>query len=103
MSRILRFGKHHGERPRVVDAAKVWEYVLPRLGFPLPEFITREIDRIIGEIWNASGEEISFHRCADALIELETHDILIPEARRERIVELMFEYLEDKGFLFRLD
>ncbi len=103
MPRILRFGKHPGERPRVVDAAKVWEYVLPRLGFPLPEFITQEIDRIIGEIWNASGEEISFHRCVDALAELETHDILIPEARRERIVELMFEYLEAKGFLFRLD
>jgi hypothetical protein len=103
MSRILRFGKHRGERPRVIDAAKVWEYVLPRLGFPLPQFISREIDRIIGEMWNARGEEITFHRCVDALAELETRDILIPEARRERIVELIFEYLEARGFLFRLD
>lgn len=103
MSKIIRFGKNRDERPRVVDAAKVWEYVLPRLGFPLPEFISQEIDRIIGELWNGHDAEISLHRCVEALTELENRDILIPEARRERIVTLMFEYLESEGFLFRLD
>jgi len=103
MAKIIRFGKSGDEQPRVLDAAKVWEYVLPRLGFPLPEFISLEIDRIIGDIWNAGENAITVHRCVDSLSELEAHDILIPEARRQRIVELMFEYLEENGFLFRLD
>ncbi len=103
MSKILRFGKNRGERPRAVDAAKLWEYVLPRLDFPLPEFIAKEIDGIIAGIWNAGETEISFHRCVEALAELQSRDILIPETRRERIVELMFEFLERSGFLFRLD
>jgi hypothetical protein len=103
MSRILRFGKSGDEKPRVLEAARLWEHVLPRLGFPLPEFISLEIDRIIGDIWNGGENAITVQRCVDALAELETHSILIPEARRKRIVELMFEYLEENGFLYRLD
>jgi len=99
MARILRFDR--GRRsPGDVDATKVWQYVLPRLDFPLPDFISDEIDRIIGEIWNASDSEISYYDCVRALDSLATHDIMIPPARREKIVGLVFEYLEKNGFLY---
>ena len=83
-----------------MDATKVWQYVLPRLDFPLPDFISDEIDRIIGEIWNASDREISYYDCVHALDSLATLDIMIPPARREKIVGLVFEYLEKNGFLY---
>ncbi len=99
MARILRFDR--GRRSSGdVDAKKVWQYVLPRLGFPLPDFISDEIDRIIGEIWNASESEISYAECVSALDSLQALDIMIPAARRERIVDLVFEYLEKNGFLY---
>ncbi len=79
---------------------KVWQYVLPRLDFPLPDFISDEIDRIIGEIWNSSDSEISYAECVSALDSLASLDIMIPQARRERIVDLVFEYLEKNGFLY---
>ncbi len=78
----------------------MWQYVVPRLGFPLPDFISDEIDRIIGEIWNASDREISYAECVSALDSLESLDIMIPPARREKIVDLVFEYLEKNGFLY---
>ncbi len=79
---------------------KVWQYVVPRLDFPLPDFISDEIDRIIGEIWNASDREISYSECVSALDSLAGLDIMIPAARRERIVDRVFEYLEKNGFLY---
>ncbi len=100
MARVLQFDRGRGGNTRNIDAVKVWQYVLPRLGFPLPDFISDEIDRIIGEIWNASEREISYYECVDALDSLARLDIMIPRARRERIVGLVFEYLEKKGFLY---
>ena len=98
MGRILKFSRDRRNDPGRIDAVKVWEYVLPRLGFPLPDFISREIDTIIGEVWNASDSEIDFYDCVSALETLGAKDILIPPARREKIVSLMFEYLEKNGF-----
>lgn len=103
MSKIIRFKKDPGERPKVVDAAKVWDYVLPRLDFPLPDFIYMEIDMLIAEIWNRGNSDIDFYDCVEALEKLESRDILIPPGRRQRIVELMFEYFEQNGHLFRLE
>lgn len=100
MGRILRFTR---EGVRNIDAAKVWDYVLPRLDFPLPDFITREIDSLIGDIWNASGSEVDFSDCVEALASLQAKDILIPEARREAIVSLVFEFLERQGFIERIE
>ena len=99
MARILKFNRDPQSGPGNIDAAKVWAYVLPRLDFPLPEFISREIDSIIGDIWNASESEIEFYDCVNALKSLQNRDILIPPARREKIVSLIFEYLENSGFL----
>ena len=103
MGRILRFSRDRDDGPGTIDAAKVWEYVLPRLDFPLPEFISREIDTLIGDIWNRADHEIEFYDCVNALETLEEKDILIPPARREKIVGLIFEYLEKNGYLFRVD
>jgi hypothetical protein len=103
MGRILKFTRDRHNGPDRIDAAKVWEYVLPRLGFPLPDFISREIDTIIGEVWNASESEIDFYDCVNALETLRAKDILIPGARREAIVSLMFEYLEKNGYLYRIE
>jgi hypothetical protein len=103
MARILRFDMGRRDQPRSIDAAKLWEYVLPRLGFPLPGFITLEIDRIITEIWSSSDREINFHECVDGLEVLAHRDILIPPARRERIVTLIFEYLSMNGFLYETE
>ena len=103
MARILRFDMGRCDLPRSIDAVKVWEYVLPRLGFPLPGFISREIDDIIGKIWNKSDIEINFYDCVDALECLASRDIMIPPARRERIVALIFEYLEKNGFLYEIE
>jgi len=103
MGRILKFSHDRASGPGHIDAAKVWEYVLPRLGFPLPDFISREIDTIIGAVWNASESEIDFYDCVNALESLRTKDILIPAARRETIVSLMFEYLEKNGYLYRIE
>ena len=100
MARILKFDKGRRGNSDNIDAAKVWQYVLPRLGFPLPDFISDEIDRIIGEIWNASDGEINYYDCVSALDSLANHDIMIPLARRERIVSLVFEYLERNGFIY---
>ena len=99
MARILKFSRDRQEGPGNIDAAKVWAYVLPRLDFPLPDFISREIDSIMGDIWNASENEIDFYNCVNALESLQNKDILIPPARREKIVSLIFEYLENSGFL----
>jgi hypothetical protein len=99
MGRILRFDRGRRSSGNV-DATKVWQYVLQRLDFPLPDFISDEIDRIIGEIWNASDSEISYYDCVSALDSLATLDIMIPLARREKIVGLVFEYLEKNGFLY---
>ena len=103
MARILKFSRDRQDGPANIDAAKVWAYVLPRLDFPLPEFISREIDSIIGDIWNASESEIDFYDCVNALESLQNKDILIPPARREKIVSLIFEYLEKNGFLYLVE
>jgi hypothetical protein len=103
MARILRFRRDPPDGPGDVDSAKVWEYVIPRLDFPLPEFIASEIDAAFGEIWNSSENDIDFYDCVTALEALQRHDILIPLARREKIVSLVFEYLENNGFLTRLE
>jgi hypothetical protein len=103
MGRILKFSRHRNNGPGRIDAAKIWEYVRPRLDFPLPDFISREIDTIIGEVWNASESEIDFYDCVNALETLRAKDILIPTARRETIVTLMFEYLEKSGYLYRIE
>jgi hypothetical protein len=103
MGRILKFSRDPQEGPSRIDAVKIWEYVLPRLDFPLPEFISREIDTIIGDIWNASETEIDFYDCVNALESLRGKDILIPAARREKIVSLIFEYLEKNGYLYRIE
>jgi hypothetical protein len=103
MGRILKFSRDRNYGPGRIDTAKVWEYVLPRLDFPLPDFISREIDTIIGEVWNASESEIDFYDCVNALESLRAKDILIPSARKEMIVSLMFEYLEKNGFLYRIE
>jgi hypothetical protein len=100
MGRILRFTR---EGSRVIDAAKVWEYVLPKLDFPLPDFITREIDSLIGDIWSSSGSVVDFSACVEALEALQAKDILIPERRRETIVSLVFEFLEKNGFIDRIE
>ena len=100
MGRILRFTR---ERAENIDSAKVWEYVLPRLDFPLPDFITREIDALLGEIWNSSESEIDFYDCVSALESLQAKDIMIPAGRRETIIGLVFEYLENNGFLYRVE
>ena len=103
MAKILRFHKDHPVDPGDLNPTKIWEYVRPRLGFPLPDFISREIDRIVADIWNRADREINFYDCVDALDSLKGKDILIPAARREKIVELMFEYLERTGYLFTTD
>ena len=103
MARILSFRGDRKDGPGNIDSAKVWEYVLPRLDFPLPEFISREIDRIIGDIWNESDREIDFYECVNALESLAAKDIMIPAGRRERIVTLIFEYLENNGYLYEVD
>ena len=103
MARILRFSRDRQDGPGTIDSAKVWAYVMPRLGFPLPDFISREIDSIIGEIWNASETDIDFYDCVSALETLKGKDILIPPARREKIVSLIFEYLEQNGYLYRIE
>jgi len=103
MAKILRFRKDRPVGHGGLNTAKIWEYVLPRLGFPLPVFISREIDRIVSDIWNRAELEINFYDCVDALDSLKGKDILIPAVRRERIVELIFEYLERTGFLFTGD
>jgi hypothetical protein len=103
MAKILRFRKDHPFDPGGLNTAKIWEYVLPRLGFPLPDFITREIDGIVSDIWNRAELEISFYDCVEALDSLKGKDILIPVTRREKIVELMFEFLERKGYLITDD
>jgi len=99
MARVLRFDGGRRGNTGDIDAVKVWSYVLPRLGFPLPDFISDEIDRVIGEIWNSSAGEISYQRCVDALDCLAGHDIMIPPARREKIVSLIFEYLSRNGYI----
>ncbi len=98
MGRILKFSRDRQDGPGSIDAAKIWEYVLPRLDFPLPDFISREIDTAIGDIWNASENEIDFYDCVNALESLRGKDILIPSTRREKIVSLIFEYLEKNGY-----
>ena len=103
MARILRFSRDRNESPDAIDVAKVWAYVTPRLGFPLPEFISREIDSAIRGVWSASESEIDFHDCVSALESLQAKDIMIPPARREKIVSLIFEYLESKGYLYRIE
>ena len=103
MARILRFDKDRRDQPPSIDAAKLWEYVLPRLEFPLPGFIAREIERIITRIWRSSEQEMDFHDCVDALDVLSHRDILIPPARRERIVSLIFEYLSRNGLLYETE
>jgi hypothetical protein len=103
MGRILKFSRDRQEGPGHIEAAKVWEYVLPRLDFPLPEFISKEIDVIIGDIWNASESEIDFYECVNALESLRGKDIMIPSARREKIVALIFEFLEKNGYLYRIE
>jgi hypothetical protein len=103
MARILRFDTGPRDQPRTIDAAKLWEYVLPRLDFPLPAFIAAEIHGIITSIWRASDREINFHDCVDALEILAHRDILIPPARRERIMSLVFEYLSRNGFLYEAE
>jgi hypothetical protein len=103
MARILKFSRSLQESPGNIDAAKVWAYVRPRLDFPLPDFISREIDSIIGDIWNASETEIEFYDCVNALELLRNKDIMIPPARREKIVSLIFEYLEKNGFLYQVE
>jgi hypothetical protein len=103
MARILKFSRDRQEGPGHIDAARVWEYVLPRLDFPLPDFISHEIDIIIGDIWNASDNEIDFYDCVSALESLQGKDIMIPAARRERIVSLIFEFLEKNGYLYRIE
>jgi hypothetical protein len=99
MARVLQFDRGRHSNTGNIDAVKVWQYVLPRLGFPLPDFISDEIDRVIGEIWNASAGEISYQGCVDALDCLVRLDIMIPLARREKIVALIFEYLEKNGYI----
>ena len=103
MGRILKFSRDRDSGPSHIDAVKIWEYVLPRLDFPLPDFISREIDTIIGDIWNASESEIDFYDCVNALESLRGKDILIPSGRREKIVSLIFEYLENNGYLYRIE
>jgi hypothetical protein len=103
MARILKFSPGRDESPARIDAARVWEYVRPRLDFPLPDFITKEIDRVIGEIWNESEAEMDFHECVNALQTLQGRDIMIPFARRELIVTLIFEFLERHGYLYRTE
>jgi hypothetical protein len=103
MGRILKFSREGRDGPGRIESAKVWEYVLPRLDFPLPEFISREIDVIIGDIWNASESEIDFYDCVNALEALQGKDILIPSARQEKIVSLIFEFLEKNGYLYRIE
>ncbi len=103
MARILKFSRDRQDGPGHIDTERVWEYVLPRLDFPLPEFISREIDTIIGDIWNASDSEIDFYDCVSALEGLQGKDIMIPAARRERIVSLIFEFLEKNGYLYRVE
>jgi hypothetical protein len=103
MARILRFRREPPDEPGDVDSAKVWEYVIPRLDFPLPDFIAGEIDTVFGEVWNSSESEIDFYECVAALESLQKHDILIPLARRESIVSLVFEYLEKNGYLTRME
>ncbi|HTP58720.1 MAG TPA: hypothetical protein VMM82_07355 [Spirochaetia bacterium] len=99
MARVLRFDRGRHGNANNIDAVKVWQYVLPRLGFPLPDFISDEIDFVIGEIWNSSEGDISFQQCVDALDSLARHDIMIPPARREKIVALIFEYLSRNGYI----
>ncbi len=48
------------------------------------QFITREIDSLIGDIWNASESEIDYFDCVCALESLRGKDIMIPAGRRER-------------------
>ena len=103
MARILRFSRDRQDGPGNIDSSKVWAYVMPRLGFPLPDFITREIDAIVGEIWNATESDIDFYDCVNALQSLTTRDIMIPPARQEKIVSLIFEYLEQNGYLYRTE
>lgn len=103
MGRILKFSRDRQDGPGRIDPAKIWGYVLPRLDFPLPDFISREIDTIIGDVWNASESEIDFYDCVNALESLRGKDILIPAGRREKIVSLIFEYLEKNGYLFRIE
>jgi hypothetical protein len=99
MARILRFHPDNPKGPGDVDAAKVWEYVLPRLGFPLQDCVTREIDAVISGIWNAADPHIDFDECVEGLAALEQKDILLPPVRREKIVGLVFDYLERHGYL----
>jgi hypothetical protein len=103
MARILKFRRDPPDSQGDVDSAKVWEYVIPRLDFPLPDFIAGEIDDVFEEIWNSSENDVDFYECVAALESLQEHDILIPQARRETIVSLVFEYLEQNGFLTRLE
>ena len=71
MARILQFDEGKHGNPANVDAAKVWQYVVRRLDFPLPDFISDEIDRIIGEIWNSSDARSTYYDCVSALDSLE--------------------------------
>jgi hypothetical protein len=103
MARILRFRPDNPRGPGDVDAARVWEYVLPRLGFPLQDFVTREIDAVIAGIWNSSDPAIDYDECVEGLAALEEKDILLPRVRREKIVSLVFDYLERHGFLAGAD
>jgi hypothetical protein len=100
LAHILQFDRGKRGNSANIDAAKVWEYVIPRLGFPLPDFISDEIDRIIGEIWNASNSAINYYDCVKGLESLVNLDIMIPLARREKIVALVFEYLEKNGYIY---
>jgi hypothetical protein len=103
VARILQFSGGRRCNSENVDAIKVWQYVLPRLDFPLADFISDEIDRVIGEIWNASEGEINYYECVGALESLASLDIMIPLARREKIVSLVFEYLLQNGFIYEGD
>ena len=103
MARILRFDTGPHGQPRTIDAARLWDYVLPRLDFPLPAFIAAEIHGIVTAIWKSSEREINFHDCVDALEVLEHRDILLPPARRERIISLVFEYLSKNGYLYETE
>jgi len=97
--RIIRF--HKGPEPKKVDVEgeKVHAYVRERLSFPLPEFIYEKIDRIVGDMWNSTGLEIHYDACVEALRGLEKDDIFLPYSRRDEIMKLIFEYLEQEGHI----
>jgi hypothetical protein len=101
VAHILQFNRENNDGPARIDAGRLWDYVRPRLDFPLPDFMAHEIDEVLRRQWAASESEVDFHECVRALESLQGKDILIPIARRELIVSLVFEHLERHGFLYR--